>query len=286
MLGSIKKLAVAITFSPTAGGLLQEASRLKELLRAELLLIHVGESTDDSRQKMSGLLDQTGLPIHTKIVWQKGKPAEAILRVCQQEKIDLLITGALKKENIVSYYLSTVARTLMRKAKCSMYVLANPSVEPRPLRNIVINAEDSPFIREAIHTGCVLAAATGQAWVHIVREIKLMGLALSSADQCSEDEYSQVQQALVQDEMVVVEKMLETIPHEGVKINIKILSGKSGFELARFAERKESDLLIVGAPPRKFSLFDRMFPHDLEYIFADLPCNLMIIRPRKEDHRG
>jgi hypothetical protein len=33
-------------------------------------------------------------------------------------------------------------------------------------------------------------------------------------------------------------------------------------------------------------LFDRVFPNDLEYVFADLPCNLLIVHPatkRKED---
>jgi nucleotide-binding universal stress UspA family protein len=62
-----------------------------------------------------------------------------------------------------------------------------------------------------------------------------------------------------------------------VKINIKMLSGKSGFELCKFVERKQAGLLVVGAPPRRFSLFDRIFPHDLEYVFADLPCNLLVV---------
>jgi hypothetical protein len=77
--------------------------------------------------------------------------------------------------------------------------------------------------------------------------------------------------------------MLNKIPHEGVKINIKALSGKSGFELSQFATRKQADLLIVGAPPRRFYFFDRVFTHDHEYLFADLPCNLLIIHPGKKE---
>jgi nucleotide-binding universal stress UspA family protein len=80
--------------------------------------------------------------------------------------------------------------------------------------------------------------------------------------------------------------MLAKIPHDGVKINIKMLSGKSGFELCKFAQRKQADWLVVGSPARRFKLFDRVFPHDLEYVFADLPCNLLIVHPRKEGHRG
>jgi nucleotide-binding universal stress UspA family protein len=91
---------------------------------------------------------------------------------------------------------------------------------------------------------------------------------------------------LVKEEIDSVEKMLQRIPHEGLKVNIKLVSGKSGFEITQFAQRKHADLLIVGAPPRRFSLFDRVFTHDQEYIFADLPCNLLIIHPRKEVDRG
>jgi hypothetical protein len=50
--------------------------------------------------------------------------------------------------------------------------------------------------------------------------------------------------------------------------------------------RKHADLLIVGASPRKFSFFDRVFPHDLEYIFGDLPCNLLMVSKRKEAGNG
>jgi nucleotide-binding universal stress UspA family protein len=64
-----------------------------------------------------------------------------------------------------------------------------------------------------------------------------------------------------------------------------MVSGKAGFELSKFAHRKNADLLIVGAPRRRFSVFDRVFPHDLEYIFGDMPCNLLVIHPKSEAER-
>lgn len=286
MTGPFKRIALAITFSPTAAALLREAWRLKRWLNADLVLIHAGEKTPEAEAKLNDLLAQTSLPAATPIAWQRGKPAEAILKACQENHIDLLLMGALRKENLVGYYVGTVARTIMRKASCSIYVLTQPSEEPRPMKNIVVNAEDSPHIGEALRVGCWMAEHEKESWLHVVRELKLMGLALVSADQCSEEEYNKVQQNLLREEFAAVEKLMQSIPHEGVKVNIKVLSGKSGFELARFAGRKEADLLIVGAPPRKFSLFDRVFPHDLEYIFAELPCNLMIVNPRKEGSRG
>ena len=111
---------------------------------------------------------------------------------------------------------------------------------------------------------------------------------MSSADQATEEEYSKLKNTLVETEIDTVQQLLSKINHDDLKINIKILAGKSGFETAQFAKRKQADLLVVPAPPRRLKLLDRIFPHDLEYIFADLPCSLLIVHAgssgKEEDH--
>ena len=87
----------------------------------------------------------------------------------------------------------------------------------------------------------------------------------------------------MQEEINSVERMLVSIPHDNIKINIKMLSGKSGFELCKFVLRKQAQLLVVGAPPRRLSFFDRVFPHDLEYVFADLPSNLLVVNQSRRN---
>lgn len=283
-----KKIGLALAFSPRMEALLAEATRLKKLWNTELLLIHVGPHTEKEEKSLDDLLVRTGLEkgreVHIR--WESGKPSEQILQVCKREKVDLLIAGALKKENIVQYYLGTVARKILRKADCSVLMFTDPSTHPQPIKSIVVNAEDSPYVDEAITTACELGRIDRAAWLHIVKEIKLYSLTMSAADQHTEHEYEDFRSSLVKEEIESVEKTLRSIPHEGLKINIKLVSGKSGFELSKFAQRKHADIVVVGASPRRFSLFDRVFPHDLEYIFADLPCNLLIVHPRKEAQHG
>ena len=52
--------------------------------------------------------------------------------------------------------------------------------------------------------------------------------------------------------------------------------GRWAVELAKFAERIQADLLIVGRH-ENLTFIDRIFPHDLEDMLSNLPCNLLII---------
>lgn len=275
-------IGLAIAFSPTARAMLAETSRLVNHFKSKLILIHVGVHGPEEERKINEMLSEAGInPATSKVVWKKGDPVKEILKACREEKIDLLLAGALKKENLVNHYLGTVARKIMHKADCSVLMITNPSLESKPLKNIVVNAEDSPYAEHAIHAACHWNQTMPGTWIHIVRELKLLGLALSANEQCTEEEYAQSKQNMMREETVEVEKILQRIPHDKLKINIKLLSGKSGFELVQFTKRKAGDLLIINAPQRKFSLFDRIFTHDHEYIFSDLPCNVLVINQKK-----
>ncbi len=285
---NIRKIGVAVAFSPRIEAVLAEAMRMKKMWSAELILIHVGKHGEKEISKLDQLLKSTGL-IDTgdiKVFWEEGKPSQRILATCKKENVDLLIAGALKKENLVQYYLGTVARKIIRKADCSVLLLTNPSASPQPFNTIVVDAEDRPYVEETLLAACQIALKDKSMWLHVVRELKMYGLTMTAAEHYNEAEYEGLRHKLVQEEIDIVTKILERIPHEGLKVNIKLVSGKAGFELTQFAQRKQADLLIVGAPQRRFSLFDRVFTHDQEYIFADLPCNLLIIHPRKEVARG
>jgi len=280
---SFQKIGLAIAFSPTAEAMLAEAVRLAQLFSAELVLVHVGNHGGEEEQKIARLAQAVNLKSTYKIVWRQGDPVKEILKACQEEQIDLLVAGALRKEKMVKHYVGSVARAIMRKADCSVYMVNNPSVTPQANQQIVVNAEDSAHVERAIAIGCRMAELEKSLWVHIVRELKLLGLTLTANAQTTEQEYSDYKQSLMQDEIDSVEKILSSIPHEKIKINIKMLSGKSGFELCKFVERKQADLLVVGAPPRRLSFFDRVFPHDLEYVFAELPCNLLVVNQQKQN---
>jgi nucleotide-binding universal stress UspA family protein len=285
---SFRKIAVAIAFSPRIRSILAESVRLKKIWNAQLVVIHVGEKKEEQHNLLQDHLTAVGIADFSdiKIFWETGKPAHTILARCKKENVDLLITGALKKENIIQYYLGTLARKILRSAHCSVLTLIEPHDPPLPFHNIVVNAPNKPGVIEVISTAVAIARHDSARWLHLVRDIKLYGLTMSASEQYSENEYEDMRQSLVHEEVAAVQALLKHVPHEGLKVNIKLLSGKSGFELASFARRKNADLIVVASPKRRFSFFDRVFPHDLEYLFADLPCNLLIVHTGKEERRG
>ena len=130
MIPIIRKIGLAIAFSPRIEALLAEAARLKKMWDAELLLIHVGNRGKELEERLQQLLESAGLAGENsvKIFWETGKPSERILAPAAKKRIDLLIAGALKKENLVQYYLGTVARKILRKADCSV-LAANQSIQ-------------------------------------------------------------------------------------------------------------------------------------------------------------
>jgi nucleotide-binding universal stress UspA family protein len=75
-------------------------------------------------------------------VWEKGNPAKKIISVAKKEKIDLLIAGALQRENVVKFYFGSIARKLIRKSTCSLLMLINPANPAKAFRRIVINGTE------------------------------------------------------------------------------------------------------------------------------------------------
>src|SRR6478609_4065524 len=187
---NFQRIGLAIAFSPTAHAMLAEAVKITRQFNASLALVHVGLQSDENQSKIKQMIiGAAGDHVQVSILFRKGNPADEILKFCKEEKIDLLIAGALKKENLIGHYIGTTARNIMRKANCSLLMITTPAVASTPFKNIVVNAEDSAYIQDAIGIACQLGKLHHAQWIHIVRELKLLSLSLSASDQCTEDEY-------------------------------------------------------------------------------------------------
>ncbi|AMQ54980.1 universal stress protein [Algoriphagus sanaruensis] len=273
-----QKVALAIAFSPRMEALIAEARRLIGIFQGELILIHVGVKTPELEQKLAEITQKYCADLtRIKTLWKEGKPAKTILKTCAEENVDLLVLGALKKEGLLTYYLGSVARKVIRKSPCSVLTLIEPSLETSKFEKVVINGTQLEITPEVIRKGLEFCQKASAKQISILNEIKMYGLLMGTASEGTEDEASVTRRKLVQDEISYVEEILKDIDTSDLKINIKVTGGKWAAELAKYCEKIGADLLIVG-DDRSLTFFDRLFPHDLEDLLSTLPCNLLIVK--------
>lgn len=272
------KIALAIAFSPRMEALICEAKRLKDIFEAELILIHVGERLPENESALDKIIQKHDINKEkVKIFWEKGNPAKKILHVCKEEKVDLLVAGALKTEGFFKYYIGSVARKIIRKASCSVLMLIEPMENPSSFDKVVINGTQHDQTPYVIQQGLDWCKKDKAKQVFIANEIKMYGMQMATAGEGGEGEISSTRRKLVAEEVTYVENILKTLDKGDLKIHIKITCGKWAIELARFASDIKADLLVVG-DEGKLGFLDRLFPHDLEDILSDLPCNLLIVK--------
>src|SRR5215475_8689912 len=162
-------VAVATTFSPRFRQVLAEAKRIQERFSADLHLLYVGERDEEIAKKFNDALEQLELPLDSKVHYEKGDPADAILGAIAREKIDVIVAGALEKEAVLHPFLGNVARRLVREAGCSVLLFTHPELKPKPLKRIVFVANYSEHAQRAFRQMLKLAEAEKCERLYAVR---------------------------------------------------------------------------------------------------------------------
>ena len=169
---NFKTLLIGFAFSPNLKANVFEATRLAYYFNAKLFFLHVGEKT---KAKENTFLDILKLPKESpekiEILWEKGDPVNVILSACLRYKIDLLLLGALKRENVLKFYMGSIARKITRKASCSVLLLIDPSIERKPSQHAVVNAFESPQTEPTINAAFHFASDLNINKITLVEEI-------------------------------------------------------------------------------------------------------------------
>ncbi|NJB71446.1 nucleotide-binding universal stress UspA family protein [Saonia flava] len=268
-------------FSPSLKTNILETSRVAHFFDSRLVLLHVGKKTLEKERNIEELLNQIehkNLPIDIK--WEEGDPYEIILNSCKEENIDLLMLGALQHENLYQFYVGSIARKLTRKVCCSVLLLIKPSEERVPCQHIVVNGLDAPETPVAITDAFYVANLLGSKQVTVVEEIRQKEIQVIVEDDRSLKKTNILKERLKHREESRVRKIIDALPKDlthTLKIKTQSIFGKRGYSIGHYAEVVRADLLVMNAP-KKTSILDRIFPHDIEYILSDLPTDILIIR--------
>lgn len=276
-----KRILFGFAFSPTLEINILETTRIAHFFNAKLILLHVGEKTNEKLAILNSLLEKIEYRDDAiEVQWEEGKPVSVILESCTKFNIDLLVLGALQHENRYRFYVGSIARTLTRKVNCSVLLLIKPSAERLPCKHIVVNGLDAPETPVAILDAFYAANALGAQQITIVEEISQQEIHVTVEDDRSLMKANIMKERLKHREESRVRKILKSLPEaflQNIKIKTQSIFGKRGYTIGHYAEIVRADLLVMNAP-KKTGLLDRIFRHDLEYILSDLPTDLLIIR--------
>ena len=248
------------------------------MFNADLIGVHVAEKDPEKEKIVQEIVAEApSIKNSFNTIWQKGKPVDVILNTVKDQQIDLLILGALQKENIYKYYVGSIARELTRKAACSVLLLIKSSVERIPCNHIVVNGLKDPRTKEAIETSFKVSKDLGCKRITIVEEISPSELDIKVSDDKTLKEATLVKEQIKNREETRVKNILDGIDSKGIIVKTQSIFGRRGYSIGHYAKVKRADLLVMNAPS-KTGLFDRVFPHDLEYILSELPTDVLIVK--------
>ncbi len=145
----IKQIIAPTDFSEPAGQGLQAAIEMASKFDARLMLIHVVDTVptisgthlmsganavqmqeqmqDNARKHIENLIRSEvpeQIPCEYKIV--SGKPADEIIRLCQEASADLIVIATHGYSGMERFIFGSVAERVMRKAECPVL-----SIRPR-----------------------------------------------------------------------------------------------------------------------------------------------------------
>jgi nucleotide-binding universal stress UspA family protein len=278
---AFKTIGIGVTFSPNLEANINEAARLALCFGSKLVLIHVGESSDKKSKTFLKFLkpfENDGLEF--EILFKSGDPVDVILSSTVEKNVDLLIIGALKKENFLKYYLGSIARKITRQASCSVLLLINPSKERVPCKHIVVNGLKDPKTKETVNTAFFVGHHLGADKITVVEEIDQEEVSVKVDDDKSLRKSTIIKERLRLREEARVKKILDTIPADYTKdlaIKSQPIFGKRGYSIGHYAQVARADLLVMNAPA-KMTFWDRLFPHDIEHILTELPTDVLIVQ--------
>jgi nucleotide-binding universal stress UspA family protein len=278
---AFKTIGIGVTFSPNLEANINEAARFALCFGSKLVLIHVGEASEEkSKTFLKFLSPFKSKNLDYEVLFKSGDPVDVILSSAQEKKVDLLIIGALKKENFLKYYLGSIARKITRQANCSVLLLINPSIERVPCKHIVVNGLKDPKTKETVTTAFLVGHKLGVDKVTVVEEIDQDEVSVNVDDDKSLRKSTIIKERLRVREEARVKKILNTIPPDFTKdmvIKSQPIFGKRGYSIGHYAQVARADLLVMNAPA-KMTFWDRVFPHDIEYILTELPTDVLIVQ--------
>ena len=260
-----------------------EGLRFAHLLEAAPVFINVGADTSDRRQTLTGLIQAAGKTDvdPSMLLIRSGDPYSVIRTTARELQSEMIILGALSRDPVWDRVWGSVARKIARTAPCSVLLLSSPTGH-RAGDRIVVGIGLDMQSAAAMPMILQLARQGPSESVHFVREFANLESRWGdneSANPLESEEYLERERA----EQYLLADFLSGYDLSGLNVRIAALPGREGMQVAAYARRHHADLMILSAPRKRLTIWDRFFRHPLENVLMDLPCALLLQRANETD---
>jgi ubiquinone biosynthesis protein len=170
----IKRILVATDRSDTATRAVEWAAEMSGKYAADLLVLQVvapehltAEDTGDAAQSaaddLAAFARRVGGERGRPLLVYDSDPADAIVRVCEQERVDLVVVGNVGMRDRTEFLLSSVPNRVSHNARCSVVIvntaLSDAPDATAPRRTAQADAEPSEdqLLGRAAHVARVFA---------------------------------------------------------------------------------------------------------------------------------
>lgn len=177
----MKKILVAIDFSPSSLNAFAHAISLAEKFKSEIILLW-NETKDSLRelnlkgnenfeasikQKLADLFAENKSNIPYEVVLTKGATYKEVIDASLKHEVELIVTGNHGTHGVRRFFMGDNANKIIALAKCPVLTVQLHRSITKDLKNIVIAIDNSLETRQKVPITATIAAAFG-AQVHIL----------------------------------------------------------------------------------------------------------------------
>jgi len=252
-----KSIAVASTFSPRYRAVMAEAVRLAGAFGSSLAVIHATESDEEKEKRFCETLADLGWSGESPVLWApEGSPSEAILSAAESSGMHLLCAGALEHDGEGQPHIGEVARDLLCKSPCDLFLIPRPQDPPAPITHVVAVVEN-----DASRDAFLKRLMSGAQRLGAERITLLAIRSPFGADGPPEE--------AIEHELAGADKF------DG-EIEYRILDSNTGYAVCEFVKESSAELL---AAPRRESCHRANLSPQMSWLQQVMPTTLWLIGP-------
>jgi ubiquinone biosynthesis protein len=164
----IQRILVATDRSDTATRAVTWAAEMSGKYAAELLVLQVvapehlasGAGDDDDAESLAAFTRQVCAERGRPLLVYDSDPADAIVRTCEQERVDLVVVGNVGMRDRTEFLLGSVPNQVSHNARCSVVIVntaMNGAARPQAAAATGTEPTEGQLLGRAAHVAQVLA---------------------------------------------------------------------------------------------------------------------------------